>query len=103
MKSVEKIKCFKCGVEIDVNEALSNEIEAKLKIDFSNQSQKYIDEIEKLQKEKIEIGTYISQEKDKEYKKRMDSEKEKIRLELSNESEERIKTLEKLLKKNQNK
>ncbi|MCL2064691.1 MAG: DUF2130 domain-containing protein [Candidatus Cloacimonetes bacterium] len=98
MKSVEKIKCHECGAEIDVNTALSNEIETKLKTEFIIQNQKHLEEIERLQKENKEIGLAIAQEKEKEYKQLIESEREKIKTELDKESEDRIKLLENTLK-----
>jgi hypothetical protein len=68
MNTVEKIKCPSCGTEIDVNMALSHEIEAT-----------------------------ILKEKEKEYIKRLEAEKGKIRDELVKENEAGLKSLQKSL------
>jgi hypothetical protein len=98
MNTVEKIKCPNCGTVIDVNMALSHEIEEKLKIEYTAQNKKHLEEIEKLQKEKEEIKTAISKEKEKEYTNRLQEEKEKIREEIARESEEGFKALQQSLK-----
>jgi len=98
MNTVENIKCPKCGTEIDVNMALSHEIETQLKTEYNAQNKKYLDEIEKLQNEKIEIEINISKAKEKEYTQRLEIEKDKIRDEIVKESEEGRKYLEKALK-----
>jgi hypothetical protein len=98
MNMVEKIRCPKCGTEIDVNLALSHEIEERLKTEFSVQNGKNLAEIEKLQKEKTEIKATISKEKEKEYAQRLHTEMEKMREELAKENEEGFKTLQKSLK-----
>jgi hypothetical protein len=69
MNTVEKIRCQNCGAEIDVNRALSHEIEARLKTEYSA-------------------------EKEKEYAKRLETERNKIR----EEQAEGIKSLQKSLK-----
>ncbi|MDR2629556.1 MAG: DUF2130 domain-containing protein [Spirochaetaceae bacterium] len=98
MNVVEKIKCPKCGTEIDVNTALSHEIEERLKVEFSAQSSKHLAEIEKLQLEKTEIEATVSKEKEKEYIQRLNTEIEKMRKELTKENEEGFKSLQKSLK-----
>ena len=98
MNTVEKIRCPNCGTEIDVNMALSHEIEERLKIEFSAQSGKHLAEIDKLQKEKTEIAATITKEKEKEYTKRLATEADKIREELTKENEEGLKSLQKSLK-----
>jgi hypothetical protein len=98
MNTVEKIKCPNCGTEIDVNMALSHEIEAQLKTEYSVQNSKHLAEIDKLKKEKGEIETTISREKEKEYIKRLETETGKIRDELARENEEGVKSLQKSLK-----
>jgi hypothetical protein len=98
MNTVEKIKCPKCGTEIDVNMALSNEIETRLKAEFSAESRKAQVEIEKLQKEKDEIEEAVSKAKEKEYAKRLTSELDKAREELARENEEGIESLRKSIK-----
>ena len=98
MNTVEKIKCPSCGTEIDVNMALSHKIEERLKTEFSAQSSKQLAEIEKLQKEKLEIETRITKEKEKEYKQRLDSELDTKNKELAKENEEAIASLQKSLK-----
>ena len=52
MNTVEKITCPNCNTEIDVNLALSQEIETRLKKEYAAQNSKHLSEIEKLQKEK---------------------------------------------------
>jgi hypothetical protein len=69
MNTVEKIKCPNCGTEIDVNTALSHEIEAAVLI-----------------------------EKEKEYAQRLNSEKGKMRAEFARESEARLRSLQESLK-----
>jgi len=69
VNTVEKIKCPKCGTEIDVNTALSREIEAN-----------------------------ILKEKEKEYSNRLQTEKERMRAEIAKESEEGLRLLQKSLK-----
>jgi hypothetical protein len=98
MNTVEKIKCPNCGTVIDVNTALSREIEDQLKIEYDVQSKNHLAEIEKLQKEKSEIETSIIKQKEKEYAKRLQTEKEKLREEIGRESEEGLKVLQKSLK-----
>jgi hypothetical protein len=98
MNTVERIKCPNCGKEIDVNMALSHEIEEQLKIEYTAQNKKHLAEIEKLQKEKSEIEENISKEKEKEYTNRLQTEKEKIRKEIVKESEEGLKLLQQSLK-----
>jgi hypothetical protein len=98
MNTVEKIKCPNCGTGIDVNMALSHEIEEQLKIEYTAQSKKHFAEIEKLQKEKAEIEATITKEKEKEYTNRLQTEKEKIRKEIVRESEEGLKLLQQSLK-----
>jgi len=98
MNTVEKIKCPNCGTGIDVNMALSHEIEEQLKIEYTAQNKKHLAEIEKLQKEKEEIEAAISKEKEKEYTNRLQTEKEKIRKEIARESEEGLKLLQQSLK-----
>jgi hypothetical protein len=97
MNTVEKIKCQNCGTEIDVNMALSHEIEERLKTEYSAQNKRNIAEIEKLKKEKDEIERTIVEEKEKEYSKRLRTETGKIRDELTKENEEGIKSLQKSL------
>jgi hypothetical protein len=97
MNTVEKIKCPSCGTEIDVNTALSHEIEVRLKTEYSVQNSKHLAEIEKLKKEKEEIGITISKEKEEEYTKRFKTEASKIREELTKENEEGLKSLQKSL------
>ncbi|MCL2007359.1 MAG: DUF2130 domain-containing protein [Treponema sp.] len=77
MNTVEKITCPKCNTEIDVNMALSQEIETRLK---------------------TEIEASISKEKEKEYNKLLKEETSKIREELAEETQEEVKTLQKSLK-----
>ena len=98
MNSVDKIKCQNCGTEIDVNMALSHEIEMRLKTEFSIQNSKNLIKIEKLRKEKEEIESNIIKEKDKEYKKRLEIETDKIREEVIKENEDGIISLQKSLK-----
>ena len=98
MNTVEKIKCPNCGTVIDVNVALSHEIEEQLKKEYSAQNKNNLDEIEKLQKEKAEIEVTISKEKEKEYTSRLQTETEKIRKEITKESEDGIKLLQQSLK-----
>ncbi|MDR3020245.1 MAG: DUF2130 domain-containing protein [Treponema sp.] len=98
MNTVEKITCQKCGAEIDVNMALSREIETRLKTEYDAQSNRHLAEIEKLQKEKTEIGSAISKEKEKEYLQRLKTETDNIRNELAKETEEGVKSLQKSLK-----
>ena len=69
MNTVEKIKCPNCGTEIDVNTALSHEIEAA-----------------------------VSKEKEKEYFRRLQTEKDKMREELSRETGEELKLLQQSLR-----
>jgi len=68
MNTVEKIRCRNCGAEIDVNSALSHEIEAT-----------------------------ILKEKEKEYAKRLETESVKIREKIAKENEESVKLLQKEL------
>jgi hypothetical protein len=98
MNTVEKIRCPKCGMEIDVNMALSHEIEERLKTEFSVQNGKHLAEIEKLQKEKTEIEATVSKAKEKEYAQRLNAETGKAREELIKENEEGLKSLQKSLK-----
>jgi hypothetical protein len=98
MNTVEKIRCPNCGTEIDVNMALSHEIEERLKMDFSAQNNKNLAEIEKLKKEKTEIEAAIIMEKDKEYTQRLNSELAKSRKELAEENEEAMVSLQKSLR-----
>jgi hypothetical protein len=98
MNTVEKIRCKSCGAEIDVNMALSHEIEERLKTEFSAQSSKHLAEIDRLQKEKSEIEITISKEKEKMYAKQLETETNKIRVMLNKENEEGIKTLQESLK-----
>jgi hypothetical protein len=98
MNTVEKIKCPNCGTGIDVNMALSHEIEEQLKIEYAAQNKNNLVEIKKLQKEKAEIEATISKEKEKEYTNRLQIEKEKIREEITKESEEGLKLLQQSLK-----
>jgi hypothetical protein len=77
MNTVEKIRCPNCGTEIDVNMALSHEIEERLK---------------------TEIEVAVSQKKDKEYAQRLNTEMDKMRVELVKENEEGLKSLQKTLK-----
>ena len=69
MNTVEKIKCPNCGTEIDVNMALSHEVEAAITI-----------------------------KKEKEYAQRLDSELAKKSAELAKENVEVIESLQKSLK-----
>ncbi|MDR0473855.1 MAG: DUF2130 domain-containing protein, partial [Treponema sp.] len=98
MNTIEKIRCQKCGTEIDVNTALSREIEEGLKTEFSAQISRHLAEIDKLQKEKSEIETTITKEKDEEYVKRLETYTNKIRDELTKENEEGNKLLRESLK-----
>ncbi|MDR3301390.1 MAG: DUF2130 domain-containing protein [Spirochaetaceae bacterium] len=98
MNTVEKIRCPNCGTEIDVNMALSHEIEGRLKTEFSAQNSKHLAEIDKLQKEKTEIIATVSKEKEKEYAQRLCIETGKMREELIKENEEGLKSLQKSLK-----
>jgi len=98
MNTVEKIKCPNCGTGIDVNRALSHEIEEQLKIEYTAQSKKHFAEIEKLRKEKAEIEATITKEKETEYTNRLQTEKEKIRKEIVKESEEGLRLLQQSLK-----
>ncbi|MCL1927806.1 MAG: DUF2130 domain-containing protein [Treponema sp.] len=98
MNTVKKIKCPNCGTEIDVNMALSQEIEERLKIEFSAKSSKQLAEIEKLQNEKTEIEATITKEKEKEYKQRLNDELDKRSKEFAKENEEAIESLQKSLK-----
>jgi hypothetical protein len=97
MNTVEKIKCKNCGAEIDVNMALSHEIEERLKTEYSIQNERHLAEIEKLKKEKEEIEATIIKEKEKEYTKRLEKESGRIREELVKEHEEGFKSLQKSL------
>ena len=98
MNTVEKIKCPACGTYIDVNTALSNEIETKLQAEYSARNNKNIAEIEKLKKEKEEVTTAIIKEKEEEYSKRLDNETARMREELAKENEEGLKSLKKSLR-----
>jgi hypothetical protein len=98
MNTVERIKCPNCGTGIDVNVALSHEIEEQLKTEYSARNIKHLAEIARLQKEKEEIKTTILIEKEKEYTNRLQTEKEKIREEIARESEEGLKVLQQSLK-----
>jgi hypothetical protein len=98
MNTVEKIKCPNCGTEIDVNMALSYEIETRLKKESSAEIRKFHVEIEKLQKEKNEIEDAVTKTKEKEYAKRLTSELDKAREEFAKENEEGILSLQKSLK-----
>ena len=98
MNTVDKIKCPNCGTDIDVNMALSNEIESKLKTEYSAQSSKYMAEIERLKKEKDNAAAVITKEKEKEYSKRLETEAARIREELNRENEEGLKSLQTSLK-----
>ena len=98
MNTVEKIRCPKCGTEVDVNMALSHEIEERLKVEFSVQNSKNLAEIEKLQREKTEIEAAVTKEKEKEYTQRLNSELEKKGREFARENEEAIGSLQKSLK-----
>jgi len=98
MNTVERIKCPNCGKEINVNMALSHEIEEQLKTEYTAQNMKHLAVIDKLQKEKEEIVTAVTKEKEKEYTKRLQTEKEKIREEIAKESEEGLKLLQQSLK-----
>jgi hypothetical protein len=40
MNTVEKIKCPNCGTEVDVNMALSQKIEERLKAEYAAQKEK---------------------------------------------------------------
>ena len=98
MNTVEKITCPNCNTVIDVNMALSQEIEARLKTEYAAEAGKHLAEIEKLKKEKNEVVTAVSKEKDMEYSQRLKTEMTKIREEVSKETDESIKTLQKALK-----
>ncbi|GMO15246.1 MAG: DUF2130 domain-containing protein [Termitinemataceae bacterium] len=98
MNTVEKIKCPACGAEVDVNTALSHEIEARLKTEYSAQAGKQLAEIEKLKKEKTEIEAAVLKEKEKEYAERLKTEAGKIREELQKENAAGIESLQKSLK-----
>lgn len=98
MNTVEKIRCPKCGTEIDVNTALSHEIEERLKNEFADQNSRHLAEIKKLQKEKTEIEVTVSKEKEKEYTQLLDKEIERMRKELTQENEEGLKALQKSLR-----
>jgi len=97
MNTVDKIKCPICGTEIDVNMALSHEIEERLKMEFSNQNNKNLDEIARLQKEKTEIVAKITKEKEQEFVQRLNSELDKKSKEIAQEKEEAIEILQKSL------
>ena len=98
MNTAEKITCPNCNTEIDVNMALSQEIETRLKTEYAAQNSKHLAEIEKLQKEKAEIEMTVSNEKEKEYKQLLKKETEKIKEELIEETNEELKSLQKSLK-----
>jgi len=98
MNTVEKIKCPNCKIEIDVNMALSNEIETRLKTEFSAQTGRHLAEIAKLKNEKDEIAAAVLKEKEKEFIKRLESETGRIREESAKESEEALKSLQKSLR-----
>jgi hypothetical protein len=98
MNTVEKIRCPKCGTEIDVNTALSHEIEERLKNEFADQNSRHLAEIKKLQKEKTEIEVTVSKEKEKEYTQLLNKEIERMRKELTQENEEGLKALQKSLR-----
>ena len=98
MNTVDKIRCPNCSTEIDVNMALSHEIEERFKLEYSAQNKKNLVEIEKLQKEKTEIEAKITKEKEKEYAQRLNSELDKKGKEITRENEEVIESLQKSLK-----
>jgi len=98
MNTVDKIKCPACGTEIDVNMALSHEIEERLKMEFSNQNNKNLYEIARLQKEKSEIEDKITKEKEQEFGRRLNVELDKKSKEIAQEKEKAIETLQKSLK-----
>jgi len=98
MNTVDKIKCPICGTEIDVNMALSHEIEERLKMEFSNQNNKNLDEIARLQKEKTEIVAKITKEKEQEFAHRLNLELDKKSKEIAQEKEEAIEILQKSLR-----
>ena len=98
MNTVEKITCPNCNTEIDVNMALSHEIETRLKAEYTAQNNRHLAQIEKLQKEKGEIETAVSREKEKEYAQRLKTEIDKTREEIAKETEEGFKSLQKSLK-----
>ena len=98
MNTVEKIKCPNCSTEIDVNMALSHEIEERLKMEFSARNNRNLAEIEKLQKEKAEAEIRITKEKEREYTQRLNSELDKKSKEITRESAEAIESLQKSLK-----
>jgi len=98
MNTVDKIKCPACGTEIDVNMALSHEIEERLKMEFSSQNNKNLYEIARLQKEKSEIEDKITKEKEQEFGRRLNVELDKKSKEIAQEKEKAIETLQKSLK-----
>ena len=98
MNTVDKIKCPACGTEIDVNMALSHEIEERLKVEFSSQNNKNLYEIARLQKEKSEIEDKITKEKEQEFGRRLNVELDKKSKEIAQEKEKAIETLQKSLK-----
>lgn len=98
MNTVEKIKCPNCLAEIDVNKILSHDIEERIKLEFSSQNNRNLAEIEKLQKEKIEIEEKIIKEKEKEYAQRLKIELDKNSYEINIENKEAIESLQKSLK-----
>jgi len=98
MNTVEKIRCPNCGTEVDVNMALSHEIEARLKTEFSEQNSKFLAEIKKLKEEKEAIGAAITKEKEREYAQRLEAEKNTMRDEFTKEHEEGLKSLQKSLR-----
>ena len=98
MNTVEKITCSNCGMEIDVNMALSRRIEEQLKTEYAAQNSRHLAEIEKLQKEKAEIEAAVSREKEKEFTQRLKTETEKLREEIVRENAEELGSLQKSLR-----
>ncbi|MCL2879023.1 MAG: DUF2130 domain-containing protein [Treponema sp.] len=98
MNTVDKIRCPNCNTEIDVNTILSHEIETRLKTEYSAQNGRQLAEIEKLKKEKDEVAAAIMKEKENEFIKRFETEKNKIRQAFEKENDEAIKSLQKSLR-----
>ncbi|MCL2094163.1 MAG: DUF2130 domain-containing protein [Treponema sp.] len=93
MNTVDTISCPKCGIEIDVNRALSQEIESRIKTEFSAENKKHQKEIEILKKEKSEIEEAVRNKFEGEYKLLLQNEREKIKVALKTENQEEIETL----------
>lgn len=97
----EKIKCPNCGQEFDIEEALSDKLEAHFKKEYerklSEQVAKLQGEKEKLKKEKEELEKQKEEQETllhNELKIRLEKEKEKITRSTFEEFEEKLKALE---------